>query len=178
MPPCFGNWSYAGKEQHTCSPRKMYNSLVTLSFLRKLAPYDGLLSCLQSHGNAQQFSSPVLVLPGSLVLKAFVPLGSHVINSSIWQFKNKKKKKGKVSVLSIMKEPERMFDQRYIRPSLVMVVQERSVCPDIILLHHWGFCFLLGPSDLAYKMAVQDRPQCSSWVSFSCSSWKMISILR
>ncbi|KAG5391127.1 hypothetical protein IGI04_032668 [Brassica rapa subsp. trilocularis] len=50
----------SGKEQHTCSPRKMYHTPVALSFLREFAPYDGLLSRLQSHGNAEQFSSTFL----------------------------------------------------------------------------------------------------------------------
>lgn len=75
----------------------MYYSPASLSFQRKLAPYDGLLSCLQSHGNAKQFSSAVLVL---------------MLYSSICLAIGKKHNQ-KLSVLSIMKEPKLMFDQVY-----------------------------------------------------------------
>jgi hypothetical protein len=53
----------------------MHCSTITLPLLRKLAPHDGVVSCIQIHGHGKQFSSAVLVLSGSLVLKAFFAFG-------------------------------------------------------------------------------------------------------
>lgn len=43
-------------------------------------------------------------------------------------------------------------------------ILESSCIPAGLLFHSGGFCFLLGPQDFTYKMAVQACSQCSSWI--------------